>query len=227
MDIILVTGLWLPATVWDDVVAELEGLGHHAVAVALPGADDGSTTATLDDQLEAVLAAVDAADRPLVVGHSAAAGLAWLVADRRPGQVRCVALVGGFPPEDGAAYADLFPPVDGLMPFPGWEPFEGPDAADLDAAARERLGSAARPVPEGVSRATVRLIDDARYTVPVVLVCPEYSPEQAREWVRGGDLPELARAENVSYVDIDSGHWPMTTRPAELGRVLAQSLPTA
>jgi pimeloyl-ACP methyl ester carboxylesterase len=225
MDIILVSGLWLPATVWDDVVAELGALGHHAVAVALPGADDRSAAATLDDQLDAVLAAVDTADRPLVVGHSAAAGLAWLVADRRPGDIAGVALVGGFPAEDGSAYADLFPPVDGLMPFPGWEPFEGPDAADLDADARRRLEDVARPVPEGVSRGTVRLTDEARFTVPVVLVCPEFSPAQARAWVEGGDLPELARAEDVTYVDIASGHWPMTTRPTELAHLLAGPAP--
>ncbi len=225
MDILLISGLWLPATVWDDVVAELGALGHRAVAVPLPGADDGSPTATLDDQLDAVLAAVDAADHPFVVGHSAACGLAWLVADRRPRGVAGVALVGGFPAEPDGAYADLFPPVDGLMAFPGWEPFEGPDAADLDSAARTRLEEVARPVPEGVSRATVRLTDEARYSVPVVLVCPEFSPAQAREWVEGGDLPELARAENVSYADIDSGHWPMATRPAELAQVLAESLP--
>lgn len=186
----------------------------------LPGADDGSRTATLDDQLAAALAAVDAADRPLVVGHSAASGLAWLVADRRPDAVAGVALVGGFPAEDGKPYADFFPTVDGVVPFPGWEPFEGPDAADLDEAARARLEALARPVPAGVSTAVPRLHDERRFTVPVVLVCPEFSPDEARGWVEGGDLPELARARSVSYADIDSGHWPMVTRPAELARVL-------
>ncbi len=224
MDIVLLAGLWLPASVWDTVVTELDALGHRGIAVRLPGVDDGSPTATLDDQLAAALAAVDRADRPLVVGHSAAAGLAWLVADRRPESVAGVALVGGFPAEDGTAYADLFPAVDGLMAFPGWEPFEGPDAADLDAAARRRLEGLARPVPAGVSTAVARLHDERRFGVPVVLVCPEFSPDEAREWVAGGDLPELARAERLSYADVDSGHWPMVTRPAELARVLAAAL---
>jgi pimeloyl-ACP methyl ester carboxylesterase len=227
MDVVLLAGLWLPVSVWDPVVAELEALGHRAVAVPLPGVDDGSTTATLEDQLDATLAVVDAADRPLVVGHSAAAGLAWLVADRRPADVAGVALVGGFPVEDGATYADFFPVEDGLVPFPGWDPFEGPDAADLDDLARVELAGLARPVPEGVTRAVVQLRDERRYSVPVVLVCPEFSPDQAREFVDGGDLPELARARTVSYADIDSGHWPMVTRPALLARVLTEAAPGA
>ena len=220
MDIVLLAGLWLPASVWDPVVAELDTLGHHGIAVPLPGADDHSTTATLEDQLGAALAAVDAADRPLVVGHSAASGLAWLVADRRPDRVAGVALVGGFPGEDGRAYADIFPVEDGVVPFPGWEPFEGPDAADLDDAARAHLAGVARPVPAGVTRAVVRLGDERRFGLPVTLVCPEFSPAEAREWVASGELPELSRAEHVAYVDVDSGHWPMTTAPAALARAL-------
>jgi pimeloyl-ACP methyl ester carboxylesterase len=220
MDILLAAGLWLPSTVWDDVVTELERLGHRPTALRLPGVDDGDPGATLEDPVEAVVAAVDATDRPLVVGHSAACGLAWLAADRRPEAVSRVALVGGFPSADGETYADLFPTEGGLMAFPGWEPFEGPDAADLDTATRARVAATTRPVPEGVSKATVHLRDDRRYGVPVVMVCPEYTPDEARAWVAGGDLPELARVEDVSYVDIESGHWPMVTRPAELARLL-------
>ena len=50
------------------------------------------------------------------------------------------AMIGGFPASDGSAYADFFPIVDGAMPFPGWEPFDGPDSADLDGDARAALG---------------------------------------------------------------------------------------
>ena len=76
-------------------------------------------------------------------------------------------------------------------------------------------------MPEGVAKGVVRLGDERRYDVPVIVVCPEFTPEQAREWVAAGDVPELARAKDVDFVDIDSGHWPMLTRPAELARILA------
>jgi pimeloyl-ACP methyl ester carboxylesterase len=156
-----------------------------------------------------------------VVGHSAACTLAWLAADARPEKVAKVALIGGFPSADGQPYADFFEVKDGVMPFPGWGPFEGADSADLDEEARRAFAAAAIPVPEGVARGVVHLADERRFDVPVVLVCPEYTPAQAQEWISAGDVPELAKARHVEFVDIDSGHWPMVTQPAELARLLA------
>jgi pimeloyl-ACP methyl ester carboxylesterase len=226
MDILLIAGLWLDGSVWDDVATELRALGHRPVPLTLPGQGDGNTSATLDDQVAAVLAAVDAAaGEPMVVGHSAACTLAWLAADARPDRVSTVVLVGGFPATDGTAYADLFDLRDGVMPFPGWAPFEGPDSADLDEQAKQAIAASAIPVPEGVAKGVVRLRDERRLAVPVVVVCPEFTPAQAQEWVRAGDVPELARAADVEYVDIDSGHWPMVSEPAALARLLAAVAP--
>jgi pimeloyl-ACP methyl ester carboxylesterase len=222
MDIILIAGLWLDGSAWDDVVPALRELGHRPVPLTLPGQGDGRASATLADQVAAVVAAVDAASgRPLVVGHSAASTLAWLAADAHPEQVAGVALIGGWPSADGEPYADFFETADAAMPFPGWGPFEGPDSADLDEEARRRLEAAAIAVPVGVTSGVVRLADERRFAVPVTLVCPEFSPAQAREWIAEGELAELARAEHLELVDIDSGHWPMFTRPVELARLLA------
>jgi pimeloyl-ACP methyl ester carboxylesterase len=222
MDIVLIAGLWLDGSAWDDVVPALRELGHRPIPLTLPGQGDGRDDATLDDQVAAVLAAVDSAEgRPLVVGHSAASTLSWLAADARPEKVSGVVLIGGWPTADGELYADFFETVEGRMPFPGWGPFEGPDSADLDDHARQRFEASTVPVPEGVSKGVVRLTDDRRYGVPVVLVCPEFSPAQVKEWIAAGELAELARAEHLELVDIDSGHWPMLTRPVELARMLA------
>ncbi len=222
MDIVLIAGLWLDASVWDEVATQLEARGHRAVPVTLPGQGDGNTTATLADQRAAVVAAVDAAaGTPMVVGHSAACSLAWLAADARPGKISKLILIGGFPSPDGGAYFDAS--QDGALPFPGWGEFEGPDSADLDDAAKQDIASAAIPVPEGVIRGVIRLADERRYAVPVVLICPEFSPAQAREWIDHGQVPELAKSKDVSFVDIDSGHWPMISAPAELARLLAQA----
>ena len=149
MDVVLLGGLWLPHQEWDEVVATLAELGHRGVPVLLPGQGDGNRTARLEDQVAAVLLAIDESEgKPLVVGHSASSALAWIAADARSQQVAGVVLVGGFPTPDGATYADFFPVVDGVMPFPGWEPFEGPDSADLDQATRDRLTAEMIPVPE-------------------------------------------------------------------------------
>jgi pimeloyl-ACP methyl ester carboxylesterase len=220
--IALVGGLWLDGSAWTGVMSELALRGRHAVPVTLPGQGDGNASATLADQVAAVLAAVDAAPgRSVVVGHSAACTLAWLAADARPERVATVVLIGGFPSGDGQPYADFFEIRDGVMPFPGWAPFDGADAADLDEPARRAFAAAAIPVPEGVARGVVRLTGERRFDVPVVVVCPEFTPAQAREWIAAGEAPELARAKHLDLVDIDSGHWPMLTRPAELARILA------
>lgn len=212
--LILIGGLWTDASVWDDVLARVD----DAVAVSLPA----GPSATLADQIAAVLAAVDAAPgKPIVVGHSAACTLAWMAADARPEKVGTVVLVGGFAVGDGDEFAGFFPIEDGVMPFPGWEPFEGPDAADIDEATRTAFAANAIPVPEGVAKGIVRLTDERRFDVPVVVVCPEFSPAQAREWIASGDAGDVAKARHVELVDIDSGHWPMLTRPAELAALLA------
>ena len=223
MDIVLVAGLWLDGSAWDAVVPALEALGHRPVPLTLPGQGDGRRSATLDEQVAAVLAAIDASPgKPLVVGHSAACTLAWLAADARLEKVAKVVLIGGFPSSDGQPYFGGFETKDGVLPFPGWAPFEGPDSADLDEDTKRRIAAAAIPVPEGVTKGVVHLTDERRFDVPVVIVCPEFTPAEAREWIGAGDVPELAKAKHLEFVDIDSGHWPMFSKPNELARLLAE-----
>jgi pimeloyl-ACP methyl ester carboxylesterase len=224
MDLLLIAGLWLDGSAWDAVVPNLKELGHRAVPLWLPGQGAPPVTATLADQHAAVLAAVDAAAGSVVVaGHSAACTLAWMAADARPDRVARVAMIGGFPSGDGEVYADPFELAGDVVPFPGWGPFEGPDSADLDEQQRHRIASAAIPVPGAVAKGVVQLRDERRWDVPVTLICPEFSPAQAREWIDGGGVPELSKARHVDYVDIESGHWPMFTRPAELAGLLAEA----
>jgi pimeloyl-ACP methyl ester carboxylesterase len=224
MDYLLIAGLWLDGSAWDAVVPQLAALGHQAVPLTLPGQGAPPAMATLADQHAAVVAAVDAAaGRVVIVGHSAACTLAWMAADARPDKVARVELIGGFPSADGDAYASFFEVTDGVMPFPGWGPFDGPDSADLDEDQRRSIAAAAIPVPEAVANGIVHLHDERRFEVPVTLICPEFSPAQAREWIDGGEVPELSRAKDVEYTDIESGHWPMFTRPAELARMLAEA----
>lgn len=224
MDIVMVAGLWLDGSAWDEVVPEIEALGHRPVPVTLPGQGDGREGATYDDQVAAVLAAVDAADgEVLVVGHSAACTLAWAAADARAEKVAAVALIGGMPSPDGESYADFFEPEGDAVPFPGWEPFAGPDSDDMSEELKGSVAAAAVPVPVAVTRGTVHLTDPRRYDVAVTLVCPEFSPAQAQEWIDAGEVPELAKATRLELVDIDSGHWPMFTRPSELARLLVEA----
>ena len=122
---------------------------------------------------------------------------------------------------DGETYFGAFEPVDGVVPFPGWEPFEGPDSDDMSTDLKAAVARDAIAVPATITHGVVHLSDERRYHVPVTMVCPEFSVDQANEWVKAGEIPELAKAKRVDYVDIDSGHWPMYTKPVELARILA------
>ena len=155
----------------------------------------------------------------MVVGHSAASTLAWLAADARPQRVAKVAFIGGFPNADGESYADFFPVVDGAMPFPGWEPFEGADSADLDQEMKARIADAAIPVPDGVSkgcRAADRRAPLRRPGGPGVPGV--HAGRGASSGSTPARLPELAKAKRLEMVDIATGHWPMVSAPAELAR---------
>lgn len=224
MDIVLIAGLWLDGSAWDDVLPELEKLGHRGIAVTLPGQGDGTTSATYDEQADAVVAAVDAADgSPFVVGHSAACTLAWVAADRRTDAITGVALIGGFPTTEGEKYADFFEPTGDGVPFPGWEPFEGPDSDDMSPELKAEVAAGAVAVPVGVTKGVVHWTSEARHGVPLTLICPEFTPAQAQEWVDSGDVPELSDATALELVDLDSGHWPMFTQPAALAALIDEA----
>ncbi|MEV7214598.1 alpha/beta hydrolase [Kitasatospora cineracea] len=221
MDVLLIGGLWLDGSAWDAVLPALAERGHRPVPLTLPGQGDGRSSATLAEQLAAVVAAVDAAaGEPLLVAHSAACTLGWMAVDARPRGVTGLVLVDGFPHADGQVYAEWFPPRDGVVAFPGWEPFEGPSSADLDEELRARIAANAVPVPADVVLAPVRLTDERRYGVPVTMLCAEASPEDVRGWVAAGAAPEVSRMERIEYVDLDAGHWPMFSRPAELAALI-------
>src|SRR3546814_13475379 len=105
MQIILVPGLWLNGSTWNDVVPLLEAAGHHPLALTLPGMeskDADRAGITLADHVSSVVAALDAADEPvLLVGHSAGCGIAHAALDARPGKVAGILPVGGFPAAAG------------------------------------------------------------------------------------------------------------------------------
>lgn len=231
MDIVLVPGLWLNGSTWDRVTATLEAAGHRTRALTLPGMeskDADRTGITLTDHVEAVVAALDAADGPvLLVAHSAGCGIAHAAVDARPDAVVQAVHVGGFPSGDGEMLLEGLEAVDGEVAMPDWVAMgEEANVVDFDADTLAAFYAAAIPVPEGVLTTPVKLSDERRHDVPITAVCPEYRVADLRAWVEGGDGPvELARARSVVYVDLPAGHWPQLTRPDDLARVILEAVP--
>lgn len=225
MDILLVPGLWLNASTWDAVAPILERAGHRVTALTLPGMESrGADRAglTVEDHVGAVVAALDAAEAPvLLVGHSAGCGIVHAAVDRRPDRVARAVHVGGFPGSDGDALLSGLPAEGGEVAMPDWQALgEEANLVDLSDEQLTALYADAVPVPERVVTDPVPLRDPRRRRVPVTLVCPEYTSAQLRVWVAEGHLPEVAALESVDLVDLPGGHWPQLTQPDALAAVL-------
>ncbi|HET7385153.1 MAG TPA: alpha/beta hydrolase [Nocardioidaceae bacterium] len=228
MDIILIPGLWLDGSSWDAVTPALDTAGHRPHPLTLPGMeskDADRAGITLQDQVDAVVAAVDAlgaANGPvLLVGHSAGSGIGHAAVDARPDRVARAVYVGGFPSADGEQLLGGLPASNGEVAMPDWKQMgEDANVVDFDEERLARFYAEAIPAPERVLTDPVSLSDERRYDVPVTAVCPEYTAADLRGWVDGGDLPELAKVRDVEYVDLPGGHWPQLTQPDALAQVL-------
>jgi pimeloyl-ACP methyl ester carboxylesterase len=229
-DIVLVPGLWLDASCWDQVVPGLARLGHRSHPLTLPGmhAADDRASITLADLVAEVVAQVDRIDpvRPVVlVGHSAAGALVHAAVDARPERVAHVVYIGGWPTPHAETVADFFEPDAGEVRLPDWSAFDDADLGGLDEQALADFRARAIPAPAGWTRGVQQLSDERRYDVPVTVVATEFSSEALQGWMAEGMAPvrELSAIRDVTYVDLPTGHWPQLSRPDDLAAVIADA----
>lgn len=230
MDIILIPGLWLDGSSWEEVTPTLEQAGHRTHPLTLPGMESKSSDRSQigrEDHVDAVVATIDSVDGSVVlVGHSMGAGIAYAALDARPDRVTHAIYVGGFPTGDGQS--SEFPSVDGEIPLFDWSDFDEEDLVGLDAEARARFRERAIPSPARVTSDPQRLSDEGRYGVPVTVICTEFSAEMLKGWVDDDLEPvrEFQKIRDVTYVDLPTGHWPQFTKPTELAEVILEAIDT-
>lgn len=228
MDIILIPGLWLDASSWDDVLPTLRAAGLNPRPLTLPGlgapASD-SADIGMSDWVQAVVDEIDAADGPVVVvGHSGGGNVAWAAADARPDRVARVVLVDTAVPHDGGVISE-FAVVDGVIPFPGWDFFDDDDVADLDASTRARTAAQTLSVPGRVPTDPVALHSERRHEVPVTVLSGAFDDEAFREFLAqwGPYAEEFDAITDTEIVRLGTGHWPQFSQP----EVLADAIVTA
>lgn len=229
MDVILIPGLWLDASSWDAVVPTLRDAGFTPRPVTMPGLGGAASDTAdigIEDWVSSAVTAIDTAEgQVVVVGHSGGGNVAWGAADARPGRVARVILVDTAVPFDGGIISE-FPPVDGVIPFPGWDFFDAPDVADLDAATREAATAHTHSVPARIPTDPIVLRDERRFQVPVTVLSGSLDDEAFRgflsEWPRYA--AEFAAIADTEIIRLDTGHWPQFSAPARLAEAITRAI---
>jgi pimeloyl-ACP methyl ester carboxylesterase len=220
--IVLVPGFWLGAWAWDDVVAALRAEGRDVSALTLPGlesADADRASITLTDHVDAIVEAVKAAGRPVVLAvHSGTGGAGYAASDRIPEQIAAMVYV-----DSGPATGALDPDFDGVEKPLVWEEIEQDE--NLDGLSEEQLETfrqRAVPEPGGVMREAPALTNDARLDVPTTAICTGYTSDQYKDALEEGQawLGGFAELRDITWVDLPTSHWPMWSRPQELAAII-------
>jgi pimeloyl-ACP methyl ester carboxylesterase len=221
--IVLVPGFWLGAWAWDEVAGLLRAQGHDVTALTLPGLESPETDRsmiTLADQVDAIVDAVRAEGRPVVLAvHSGAAVPGYGASDRVPDRIAAMVYVDTAPPS-GA----MDPEFDGVeKPLPSHDELEKTEnLSGLTENQLETFRRRAVPEPGAALREAPVLENDARLDVPSTVICTAYTSEQYKEAAREGYswLGGLNELHKLTYVDLPTSHWPMWSRPKELAEIL-------
>src|SRR5215218_6363786 len=183
--IILVPGFWLGAWAWDEVVSTLRADGHDVTALTLPGLESAGadrSTIALSDHVDAIRAAITAAERPVVLAvHSGAGAAGYAASDRIPEQIAAMVYV-----DSGPATGATDPDFDAVeKPLPSPEELEQEE--NLDGLSEEQLDTLrqrAVPEPGGVLREAPQLTNDARLEVPTTAICTGYTSDEYKAAVK-------------------------------------------
>lgn len=229
--IVLVPGFWLGAWAWDEVAGRLRRAGHDVAALTLPGMespDAARSSVRFADHVDAIVGAVEAAGRPVVlVLHSAAGFTGYAASDRVPDRIAAMVYVDtapGKPP--------LEPDFDGVDKPLDWAMIEAEENLDgLSEEQRATFRERAVPVPGAMLRDGWSFTNDARRDIPSTIIATGFTAEAYRqyarehpEWAFLAGIPELR---NLSFVDLPTSHWPMWSKPAELAAIIGEIAVTA
>lgn len=223
---VLVAGAWLGAWAWDEVAAELRAAGCGAHPLTLSGlAEKQGVPAGQQTHVRDV---VDEVERlglrdVVLVGHSYSGVPVGQAAERIGDRLRRVVLVDANVPVDGESFLSGWPSEevrrsieahDGRWPPPAADDCAGQGLTD-EQMARFTAGSTPHP--------------GATLTEPAVLErSPGELPTTYVKCLLDGEEPppavaELLKSDRWELVTMDSGHWPMFSRPRELARILREA----
>lgn len=225
MQIVLVHGSYAGAWIWDLVAPDLERRGHRVTAVQLPVSDPAAGAATY---AQAIVDSVDWTEPPIVVAHSMSGLVAPIVAEGR--LVRSLIFLAAMLPRPGVSAAEQrqLEPIDAPTPpaTSQWTDLGdgvwsvGPETAtelfwhdappDVAHWAEQRVRPQSYVVINEPSPLT------AWPAVPSAYIACRDDHTTNPAWQRQAARERLG----VVAVELDGGHSPMLSRPAELAATL-------
>ncbi|GAA0659987.1 alpha/beta fold hydrolase [Streptomyces thermocarboxydovorans] len=220
----LVAGAWLGAWAWDEVTAELREAGHDVHPLTLSGlAERQGVPAGLETHVQDVVTEVERLDlRDVVlVGHSYAGIPVGLAAERIGDRLGRVVFVDANVPVDGETLLSGWPSEEvrrsieehgGFWPPLPREEFAGQELTDQQI---DLLLSRATPHP-GACLTEPAVLQGKLGQLPAIYVKCLLDGEEPMPAVN-----ELLHSDRWELVRMNTGHWPMFSRPRELARILA------
>ncbi|MFE7135099.1 alpha/beta fold hydrolase [Streptomyces sp. NPDC057638] len=222
---VLVAGAWLGSWAWDEVVPVLREAGHGVHPVTLSGVADkrdvpvGPRTHVRDivDEVERL----DLRD-VVLVGHSCAGIPVGQAAELIGDRLTRVVFVDASVPADGESFVSAWwegpAKLEAALAANGglWAPLPEADFAGQGLTEEQiaRIVGGATPHP-GVS-----LADPAVLTRPLGELSATYVKCLLDGAEPGDDVAGLLTSERWRLVELETGHWPMFSRPGELARIL-------
>ncbi len=219
----LVPGAWLGGWVWKRIIPQLEKRGHTAYPVTLTGMGERvhllSKDVGIDTSIQDVLNIIEYNDIDdlVLVGHSFAGKVAAAVADRVPDKVKLLLYLDALRPDKtrepqaGFDPTREFGPVpEGSLGVPLTEEIIDNIGKDVKGKDREWMLSKATPWPLEIARDPITLSERFDSIKSAYIFCTQ-SGDPVDEIVSGkwGEL-------YGPYKLIETGHWPMITKPDEL-----------
>ena len=224
---VLVPGAWLGAWAWKEVTPLLEKGGHSAYPITLTGMGERVHLATKDIGMETALQDVlnvikyNDLDDFVLVGHSFAGKVVAAVADRVHEKVVKVIYVDAFRPEKVRTPQGGFdptrefgPPPQGGIGIPLTEEIIDRIGKDVRGLNRKWMMSMATPWPIRLSTDPITLSKNYDEVKEAYVFC-SLSGDPVDEIIAG----KWGKLEGP-YTLIETGHWPMITKPEELAKDL-------
>ncbi len=211
---VLVPGAWLGGWAWKKVVPLLEERGHEAYAVTLTGMGERVHLASKEVGIETAIQDVlnvikyNDLDNFILVGHSFAGKVVAAVADRVPKKVRVLLYLDAFRPRKVRTPQGSFTDAIGAgLTIPITEEILDSTGKDVQGADREWMLSKATPWPTKYAGDPVMLSENFDSVKKAYIFC-----------TGGGDnVDEILKQKLDGPAKvIESGHWPMITKPDEL-----------